>query len=72
MAWTATTSSNVTTYVVTDTEGNSVTLVLTNSYGAGRTLTFASSGGLHQDGQQQVTTLMQMISTGLTPGASTP
>ena len=62
-----TTVGNVTTYVLTDAEGSSVTVVLTQTYGAGRTTTFSSSGGLHQDGQQQLTNLMQMISTGLTP-----
>lgn len=67
MAQTKTTSGQVTTYVITDTEGSSVTVVLTNSIGAGRTITFSSSGGLHQDGQQLLTTLMQMVSTGLTP-----
>ena len=72
MSWTAATSGQVTTYVITDTEGSTATIVLTNTYGGGRNTTFASSGGLHQDGQQQMTTLMQMISTGLTPGPSTP
>lgn len=67
MSQTRTVSGNVTTYVITDTEGNSVTVVLTDSYGGGRTCTFSSSGGLHTDGQLQLTTLMQMISTGLTP-----
>jgi len=62
-----TVSGNVTTYVITDVEGSSVTVALTQSYGAGRTCTFSSSGGLHQDGQLQLTTLMQLISTGLTP-----
>jgi hypothetical protein len=67
MAQTKTTSGNTTTYVITDTESNSVTVVLTQTFGGGRTLTFSSSGGLHQDGQQQLTTLMQLLSTGLTP-----
>lgn len=67
MSQTKTASGNVTTYVITDTEGNSVTVVLNNLIGGGRILTFSSSGGLHQDGQQQLTTLMQMLSTGLTP-----
>lgn len=67
MAQTKTTSGNITTYVITDTEGNSVTVVLNNLIGGGRILTFSSAGGLHQDGQQQLTTLMQMLSTGLTP-----
>jgi hypothetical protein len=64
---TKTTSGNVTTYVITDAEGNTVTVALTQTFGGGRTLTFVSSGGLHQDGQLQLTTLMQMLSTGLTP-----
>lgn len=64
---TSTTVNNVTTYVITDVEGNTVTVVLTNSYGAGRTCTFSSSGNVHQDGQQALTTLMQLVSTGLTP-----
>lgn len=67
MSISSSTSNQTTTYVVTDTEGNTATIVLLNSYGGGRTLTFSSDGGLHQDGQQQVTTLMQMLSTGLTP-----
>ena len=62
-----TTGNNITTYVITDLEGNTVTVVLTQTYGGGRLCTFASSGGLHQDGQQTLTTLMQLISTGLTP-----
>lgn len=67
MAQTKTTSGNNTTYTITDVEGSSVTVVLTQTYGGGRTLTFSSSGGLHQDGQLQLTTLMQLLSTGLTP-----
>lgn len=63
----STTGNNITTYVITDSEGNTVTVVLTQTYGGGRLLTFASSGGLHQDGQQTLTTLMQLLSTGLTP-----
>lgn len=62
-----TTGNSITTYVITDLEGSTVTVVLTQGYGSGRTLTFASSGGLHQDGQQMLTTLMQLLSTGLTP-----
>lgn len=64
---TKTTSGNTTTYVITDVEGSTVTVVLTNLIGGGRTTTFTSSGGLHPDGQQMLTTLMQMVSTGLTP-----
>jgi len=68
MAQTKTVSGNVTTYVITDTEGNSVTVVANASNpGAGRTLTFSSNGGLHVDGQLQLTTLMQLLSTNLTP-----
>lgn len=67
MAQTKTTSGQTTTYVITDTEGNSVTVVLNNLIGGGRVLTFSSSGGLHNDGQLQLTTLMQLLSTGLTP-----
>jgi nitrate/nitrite-specific signal transduction histidine kinase len=67
MAQTKTSSGNVTTYVITDTEGSSVTVVLTNLIGGGRVLTFSSSGNLHQDGAQLLSTLMQMLSTGLTP-----
>jgi hypothetical protein len=64
---TKTTSGNNTTYVITDVEGSTVTVVLTQTYGGGRTCTFSSSGNVHQDGQQTLTTLMQLISTGLTP-----
>lgn len=64
---TKTVSGNTTTYVITDVEGNSVTVAVTQSYGASWTVTFTSSGGLHVDGQQMLTTLMQLVSTGLTP-----
>lgn len=67
MSQVRTVSGNVTTWVITDTEGSTVTVALTDTFGGGRTCTFVSSGGLHQDGQQQLTTLMQLISTGLTP-----
>ena len=67
MSQTKTVSGNTTTYVITDTEGNSVTVAALQTYGGGRTLTFSSSGGLHVDGQLQLTTLMQLLSTGLTP-----
>jgi pyruvate/2-oxoacid:ferredoxin oxidoreductase alpha subunit len=64
---TSSTSGNVTTYVITDTEGSTVTPVLNNLIGGGRVMTFTSSGNLHNDGQLLLTTLMQMLSTGLTP-----
>ena len=65
---TKTVVNNTTTqYVITDVEGNSVTVTLVNTFGGGRTTTFVSSGGLHVDGQQMLTTLMQLLSTGLTP-----
>jgi hypothetical protein len=64
---TKTVSGNTTTYVITDLEGATVTVALTQGYGSGRTCTFASSGNVHQDGQQMLVTLMQMVSTGLTP-----
>jgi hypothetical protein len=67
MAQTRTVSGNTTTYVITDTEGNSVTVAALQTYGGGRTLTFSSAGGLHVDGQQQLTTLMQLLSTNLSP-----
>jgi hypothetical protein len=67
MAQTKTVSGNVTTYVITDTEGSSLTIAATQTYGGGRTLVFTSSGGLHVDGQQLLTTLMQLLSTGLSP-----
>lgn len=67
MSQTKTISGNVTTYVITDTEGSTVTVAVTQTYGGGITTTFASSGGLHQDGAQQLTTLMQLVSTGLLP-----
>jgi hypothetical protein len=60
-------SGNTTTYVITDTYGSTVTVALTQGYGSGRTCTFASSGNVHQDAQQALVTLMQMVSTGLTP-----
>jgi hypothetical protein len=64
---TKTSSGNNTTYVITDAEGSTVTVVLTQGFGSGRTCTFSSSGNVHQDGMQQLVTLMQMVSTGLTP-----
>jgi len=64
---TKTVSGNVTTYVITDAEGSTVTVALTETYGGGRTITLTSAGGLHADGQLLLTTLMQLISTGLTP-----
>ena len=67
MSQTKTVSGNVTTYVITDTEGSTVTVAVTQTYGGGMTTTFVSSGGLHQDGMQQLTTLMQLVSTGLLP-----
>ena len=67
MAIVKTSSGQTTTYVVSDVEGASVTVIATQSYGAGRTLTFSSSGNFHIDGQLQLTTLMQQLSTGLTP-----
>ena len=67
MALTSTISGNTKTYVITDSEGATVTVGLTNTFGGGRTCTFTSSGNVHQDGQQQLAVLMQMISTGLTP-----
>jgi hypothetical protein len=60
-------STTQTNYVITDAEGNSVTVALTQGFGSGRTLVFTSAGGLHQDGQQMLETLMQLLSTGLTP-----
>jgi hypothetical protein len=67
MSQTKTTSGQVTTYVITDTEGSTATVVLTNLIGGGRVITLSSSGNLHQDGQQLLSTLMLQISTGLTP-----
>lgn len=64
---TKTVSGNTSTYVITDTEGSSVTVAALQTYGGGRTLTFSSSGGLHLDGQQMLTTLMQLLSTNLSP-----
>lgn len=64
---TKTVSGQTTTYVITDTEGNTVTVALTQTFGGGRTCLFSSVGGLHVDGQLQLETLMQLISTGLTP-----
>jgi hypothetical protein len=42
-------------------------VALTQTYGGGRTITFSSAGGLNTDGQLLLTTLMQLLSTGLTP-----
>ena len=67
MSQTKTVSGNVTTYVITDTEGNTVTVAATQTFGGGMTTTYTSTGNLHQDGAQQLTTLMQLVSTGLLP-----
>ena len=67
MAMTKTVSGNTSTYVITDAKGATATVALTNTFGGGMTCTFSSSGNVHQDGQQQLVTLMQMVSTGLTP-----
>jgi hypothetical protein len=64
---TKTVSGNVTTYVITDSEGSTVTVALTQTYGGGQTITFSSVGGLHTDGQLLLTTLLQLLSTGLVP-----
>lgn len=70
MTQTVVVTGATTTYVITDTEGNTVTVAALQTYGGGRTLTFSSSGGLHVDGQAQLSTLMQLLSTGLTPGVA--
>ena len=67
MAQTKTVVGDTTTYIITDTESNSVSVVALQTFGGGRTLTFTSSGGLHLDGQAQLTTLMQLLSTNLSP-----
>lgn len=64
---TKTNSGNVTSYIVTDAQGSTATVVLTESPGSGKTLTLSSVGGLHPDGMQRLSTLMQLVSTGLTP-----
>ena len=64
---TKTVSGQTTTYVITDTEGSSVTVAVTNNIGGGITCTFTSSGNVHQDAQQQLVTLMQLVSTGIIP-----
>jgi hypothetical protein len=60
-------SGNTTTYTITDVEGNSVAVAVLQSYGASYTTTFTSTGGLHVDGQRQLVTLLQLVSTGLFP-----
>jgi hypothetical protein len=67
MAQTKTVSGNTTTYVITDLQNATVTVALTQGFGSGRTITLASSGNFHQDGMLQLTTLMQLLSTNLTP-----
>lgn len=62
-----TVSGNVTTYTITDVEGNSVAIAVTQTFGAGTPITFTSSGGIHMDAQLMLTTLMQLLSTGLMP-----
>lgn len=64
---TKTTSGAVTTYVITDVQGNTVTTAVTQTAGAGTTCTFSSTGNVHQDAQQMMMTLMQLVSTGLLP-----
>ena len=67
MSQTKTVSGIVTTYVITDLRGNTVTVAVTDGPGSGRQTTFTSSGGLQPDGQLQLTTLMELVSTGLLP-----
>jgi hypothetical protein len=67
MAMTKTVAGAVTTYVITDTRGSTATVAVTQGLGAGITCTFASSGTVRPDGQQQLTNLMTMVSTGLIP-----
>jgi hypothetical protein len=62
-----TVSGNTTTYTLTDEEGSTLAVALTQGFGSGRTIVFTSTGGLHSDGQLQLTVLMEMLSTGLTP-----
>lgn len=59
-----TVSGNVTTYVITDTQGSTVTVAVTTSVGAGTTCTFSSSGNVHQDGHALLANLMQIIAAG--------
>ena len=60
-------SGNTTTYVITDVEGSTVTVAATSNPGTGITTTYTSSGNVHQDASQMLTTLMQLISTNLLP-----
>ena len=64
---TKSTSGNTTTYIITDVEGNFVTVNALQAPGQVITTTFNSSGNIHQDAQQMLTTLMQLISTNLLP-----
>lgn len=67
MAQTKSVSGNTTTYTITDVRGATVTVAATQTFGGGMTCVFGGAGNLHQDGQQQLTTLMQLVSTGLLP-----
>jgi hypothetical protein len=64
---TKSTAGLVTTYVITDASAATATIAVTNNPGSGITCTLASSGNFKPDGQQSLTTLMQMVSTGLLP-----
>lgn len=64
---TKTVSGSTTSYLITDESGNTLTVAATSAV-TGITVLFTSSAnGLLQDGQQTLTTLMQLISTGLLP-----
>lgn len=64
---TKTVSGTTTTYVITDQASNTVTVVVTQVPGAAITSTFTSSGALLNDGTQLLTTLTQLIATGIVP-----
>ena len=65
-AWTSTTSGNTTTYTITDSLSVTATVAVTQTFGAGRTFTISATG-LHTDGLLNLTVLVEMLSTGLTP-----
>lgn len=59
---TSSVSGTTTTYVITDEQGNAITVTAPPNP---QVISFSGSGLI--DGQQLLTTLMQMLSTGLRP-----
>ena len=63
-------SGGATTYVITDNAGNTVTVVASNivvNSNTALTTTYTSVGALQPDGMLPLSTLVQLLATGLVP-----